>query len=177
MRWQMQHKVQPQISEQMTTLEERIYGLEDRVVVMRRLMMGMAREVETLHGDLSYEGQGTMAVTTDVILPTQETTAESDRVNADGGQHARAATKRSQNESSNPQRIPLFRFTVVQSPASNVVAIKLDARQLLEAEIHKATQETAQGQAEGRFVIRDGRRHPINKRNGFVSDSPMGHSG
>eukprot|EP00978_Attheya_sp_CCMP212_P029005 scaffold101563_cov34-Attheya_sp.AAC.2 len=174
---EVQHKVQPSISEQMTTLEERVCGLEDRVVVMCRLMMGMARDIEALRGEeLGYEGQGTMAVT-DVMLPTQEATAEADGVSADGGQHGRVAAKQSQSKSSNPQRIPLFPFTVVQSSASDVVATKLDARQLLEAEIRKATQETAQGQAEGRFVIRNGHRHPINKCNGFVSDWPMGQSG
>eukprot|EP00978_Attheya_sp_CCMP212_P002112 scaffold4357_cov59-Attheya_sp.AAC.2 len=160
----------------MMTLEERVYGLEDRVVVMRRLMMGMAREIEALvRGELGYEGQDMMVVT-DVMLPTQEATAEADGVSAGGGQHARAAAKQSQSESSNPQQIPLFRFTMVQSSTSDGVATKLDVRQALEAEICKATQETAQGQTEGRFIIRNGQRHPINKRNGFVSDWPMGHS-
>eukprot|EP00978_Attheya_sp_CCMP212_P002623 scaffold5333_cov49-Attheya_sp.AAC.4 len=133
----------------MVTLEERVCGLEDRVVVMRRLIMGMAQEIETLRGELGHEGQSTMAVT-EAMLPTQETTAESDRLAADVGQHVSAGAKRSHNKSSNPQHIPLFRFTVVHIPASNVVATKLDARQLvLEAEIQKATQESTQGQAEG----------------------------
>eukprot|EP00978_Attheya_sp_CCMP212_P009505 scaffold22459_cov54-Attheya_sp.AAC.8 len=47
---------------------------------------------------------------------------------------------------------------------SDGVATKLDARQALEAIIRKATQATAQGQAEGRFLIRNGQRHPINQR-------------
>eukprot|EP00978_Attheya_sp_CCMP212_P025738 scaffold83340_cov55-Attheya_sp.AAC.2 len=143
----------------MTTLEERVCGLEDRVGVMRRLIMGMAREIEALRGELGYEGQGLMAVT-DVMLPTQEATAEANGMGMGIGQQVRAAAKRSQSESSNSERIPLFRFTVA-----------------LEAEIRQATQATAQGQAEGRFMIRDGQRHPINLRNGFVLDWPVGHSG
>eukprot|EP00978_Attheya_sp_CCMP212_P044823 scaffold323975_cov58-Attheya_sp.AAC.1 len=43
----------------------------------------------------------------------------------------------------------------------------------MEAEILKA----AQGKAEGRYVMKHGLKHPINKRNGFVSDWPVGHSG
>eukprot|EP00978_Attheya_sp_CCMP212_P033294 scaffold133765_cov60-Attheya_sp.AAC.8 len=160
----------------MTTLEERVCGLEDRVGVMRRLIMGMAREIKVLWGELGYEGQGLMAAT-DVMLPTQEATAEANRTGMGIGQQMRVAAKRSRSESSNSQWIPLFRFTVVQDSIADGVATQLDARQALEAEIRQAAQGTAQGQAEGRFIIRDGRRHPINPRNGFVSDWPVGHSG
>eukprot|EP00978_Attheya_sp_CCMP212_P049697 scaffold698237_cov79-Attheya_sp.AAC.1 len=103
--------------------------------------MGMAREIEALRGELGYEGQGLMAAT-DVMLPTQEATAEANGMGTGGGQHARAAAKRSQSESSNLQRIPLFRFTVVQNSMLDGVATKLDARQALEAEIRQATQAT-----------------------------------
>eukprot|EP00978_Attheya_sp_CCMP212_P021503 scaffold62849_cov42-Attheya_sp.AAC.4 len=160
----------------MTTLEERVCGLEDRGGVMRRLMMGMAREIEALRGDIGYEGQGLMAAT-DVMLPTQEATAEANGLGMGIGQQVRAAAKRSRSESSNSQRIPLFRFRVVQNSIADGVATQLDARQALEAEIFQAMQATAQGQAEGRFMIRDGQRHPINPRNGFVSDWPVGLSG
>eukprot|EP00978_Attheya_sp_CCMP212_P002309 scaffold4771_cov33-Attheya_sp.AAC.1 len=95
----------------MTMLEERVCGLEDRVGVMRRLIMGMAREIEALRGELGYEGQGLMAAT-DVMLPMQEATAEANRTGMGIGQQMRAAVKRSRSESSNSQRIPLFRFTV-----------------------------------------------------------------
>eukprot|EP00978_Attheya_sp_CCMP212_P005579 scaffold12512_cov48-Attheya_sp.AAC.6 len=119
----------------MTMLEERVCGLEDRVGVMRRLMMGMAWEIEALlRGELSYEGHAAMAAT-DVMLPTQEATAESNGMVTGSGQHARAAAKRSQSESSNSQQIPLFRFAVVQNSMVDGVATKLDARQALELTI------------------------------------------
>eukprot|EP00978_Attheya_sp_CCMP212_P043834 scaffold293043_cov71-Attheya_sp.AAC.5 len=160
----------------MATLEEHICGLKDRLGVMQRLILGMAQEIDTLSEELGHEGQNTMAVT-ELTLPIQETGLESDRLASDDEQQSGASSKRLQNESSNQQRIPLFRFTVMHSQAPTVVATRLDAKQLLEAEIQKATQESAQGQAEGRFVIRNGCRYPINKRNGFVSDWSMGHSG
>eukprot|EP00978_Attheya_sp_CCMP212_P037367 scaffold175527_cov64-Attheya_sp.AAC.4 len=140
----------------MATLEKHVGGLEDRVVVMQRLIMGMAQEIETLRGELGHEGQSTMAVT-ELVLPTQGTTAGLDRLAADGERHGRADKE--------------------ASTASSRVTTKLDASQLLEAEIQKAMQETAQGQAEGRFVLRDGRRHPINKRDGLVSDWPNEQGG
>eukprot|EP00978_Attheya_sp_CCMP212_P043339 scaffold280983_cov71-Attheya_sp.AAC.1 len=101
--------------------------------------------------------------------PTQGATAEANGMATCGGQHARVAAKRSHSESSNS--------TVVQNSMVDGVATKLDARQALEAEIRQAMQATAQGQAEGRFMIRDGQRHLINPRNRFVSDWPVGHSG
>eukprot|EP00978_Attheya_sp_CCMP212_P001274 scaffold2630_cov72-Attheya_sp.AAC.4 len=136
----------------------------------------MAQDIDTLSGELGHEDQNTMAVT-ELTLPTQEMGSELDQLGSDDEQQSSASSKRSQNESSNQQRIPLFRFTVMHSQAPNVVVTRLNAKQLLEAEIQKATQESTQGQAEGRFVIRNGRRYPINKGNGFVSDWPMGHSG
>eukprot|EP00978_Attheya_sp_CCMP212_P033528 scaffold135609_cov33-Attheya_sp.AAC.5 len=116
--------------------------------------MGMAREVEALRGELGYEGQGLMAAT-DVMRPTQMATAETDGMVTGIGQRAMAGAKRSQSESSNSQRIPLFRFTVMQNSMVDEVAAKLDVRQALEAEIRWATQATAQGQAESRFMMRD----------------------
>eukprot|EP00978_Attheya_sp_CCMP212_P020778 scaffold59972_cov68-Attheya_sp.AAC.2 len=160
----------------MAMLEERVCGLEDRVGVMRRLMMRMAWEIEALRGELSDDGQAAMAAT-DVMLPTQEATAEANGMVTGSGQHARAAAKRSQSESSTSQRIPLFRFTVVQNSMVDGVATKLDTRQALEAENRQATQATAQGQAEGRFMIRDGQRHPINLRNGLPSAGRTGREG
>eukprot|EP00978_Attheya_sp_CCMP212_P010195 scaffold24472_cov76-Attheya_sp.AAC.5 len=76
----------------MTMLEERVCGLEDHVGVMRRLMMGMALEIEALRGELGYEGQGLMAAT-DVMLPTQEATAEANGMGMGIGQMVRAAAK------------------------------------------------------------------------------------
>eukprot|EP00978_Attheya_sp_CCMP212_P006583 scaffold15278_cov37-Attheya_sp.AAC.5 len=117
-----------------------------------------------------------MAVT-ELTLSTLETGSDSDRLGSGDEQQSSASSKRARSESSYQQRIPMFRLTVTHSQPLNVVATRLDTKQLMEAEIQRATQDAARGQAEGRFVINNGRRYPINKRNGFVSDWPMGHSG
>eukprot|EP00978_Attheya_sp_CCMP212_P003913 scaffold8358_cov70-Attheya_sp.AAC.1 len=151
----------------MATLEERRCGLKDRVGMIQRLIWRMAEEIDTLSEELGHEGQNTMDVT-ELTLPTQETGSESDRLASDDEQQSAYTLVSIHGDAQS---------STMHSQAPTVVATRLDAKQLLEVEIQKATQESAQGQAEGRFVIRNGRRFLINKWNGFVSDWPMGHSG
>eukprot|EP00978_Attheya_sp_CCMP212_P035167 scaffold151428_cov78-Attheya_sp.AAC.1 len=116
----------------MATLEERVCELKYSVVVMQRLMLGMAQEIDTLSEELGYAdgdlvgytteqracrskrileqeravrnrafagGYSTMAVT-ELMLPTQETESDLDRLSSDEEQQSIASSKRARSGSS-----------------------------------------------------------------------------
>eukprot|EP00978_Attheya_sp_CCMP212_P006589 scaffold15279_cov37-Attheya_sp.AAC.4 len=92
-------------------------------------------------------GHNTMTVT-ELPLSTLETGSDSDRLGSGDEQQSSASSKRAQSKSSYQQRIlPMFRLTVTHSQPLNMVATRLDTKQLTEAEIQRATQEAARGQA------------------------------
>eukprot|EP00978_Attheya_sp_CCMP212_P023734 scaffold73240_cov61-Attheya_sp.AAC.2 len=118
-------------------------------------------------------------VVTDMMLPTQEATAEANGMGMGIGQQVRAAVKRSRSESSNSQRadtsVSVHGGTRLNNSGWSVDTAGCEAG----TRGRNSSGDAGDCARASRRSIYDkrGERHPINPRNGFVSDWPVGHSG